>query len=347
MLLRVPAPADRQLRGTTFTLAHVLESMARFAVWIALTAVLAVQPGCGATVPANAPRTATSTSATWTYRADGLSADVPRGWHVVSRPLTDVSSPVQRLVVTSFGVSRHRPDGGCSPASALREMPRDGALLFMFEYQGPTHHDAQREPPRPRQFRLDPKTLQPYECMGRSYMMRFRDHGRVFQAHVYLGRRASSRTRDRVLGVLDSLRIRPASPEAAAVWVPPGRLLARDPYLGVACGRPNRFACDRVGLAVWLRTPAVGVTATVDGRRMVLDDRQWSGPVRGGRRRMLAGFLHPAGLLSGPLKIRADDAAGRWTGRHPVEAGVGLLIERSPSHYVRTSLRVSLAPGWG
>jgi hypothetical protein len=312
-------------------------------------ASLVVVAGCGATggpAPASAPAAPGATPAQ-TYRDAGLTAQVPPGWRVSAQPLTAVSSPVQRLVVTSFPVRQRRPDPGCGPATALRQMPARGAMLFLFEYRGPTRHDVAREPGRPRHFRLDPRTLATYECLGRSYMVRFRDQGRVLQGHVYLGPDADARTRRDVLGVLDSLRVRRPTPRSAAVWVPPQRVLAGAPYLGVACREPNSLACDRVGLAVRLRAPAVAVSATIDGRPLQLDDPDWSGPVHAGRRRLLAGFLHPAGLLSGPLAPQPDDGPGRWVGRRPVEAGVGLTIAVTPMHYVRTSLRVRLAPGWG
>jgi hypothetical protein len=308
---------------------------------------LALAAGCGATggpAPASAPE---ATAATWTSRDAGLTARVPRGWRVSAQPLTAVSSPVQRLVVTSFPVRQRTPDPGCRPATALRQMPAGGAMLFLFEYRGPTRHDVGREPRRPRHFRLDPRTLGTYECLGRSYMVRFRDHGRVLQGHVYLGPDAGARTRRSVLRVLDSLRVDRATARAAATWVAPGRVLAETPYLGVACREPNSLVCDRVGLSVRLRAPATAVSATIDGRPLELDDAGWSGPAHDGRRLVLAGFLHPAGLLSGPLAPQADDGPGRWVGRRPVEAGVGLTIAVTPTHYVRTSLRVRLAPGWG
>jgi hypothetical protein len=193
--------------------------------------------GCGGS--GSGPGSSSERPSTWTYRGARLTAEIPRGWHVTTQPLTSVSSPVQQLVVSSYPIRRAAPDGGCRPARALRQMPAAGALLFMFEYRGPTHHDVRREPARPAHFRLDPRTLGPYECMGRSYMVRFGDHGRVFQAHVYLGRRAGARTRRLVTGILDSLRIARADPRAAAVWVQPRVLFTRAPYLGVACGIPN------------------------------------------------------------------------------------------------------------
>ena len=314
---------------------------------IAAASVALLAAGCGA--PSRADRTAGPGRAAGptTFLADGISARIPPGWHVTAQPVTTMSSPVQRLVVTSFAVHQDRPDGGCRPATALRQMPPGGALLFMFEYQGPTHHDAAREPARPARFRLDRRTLQPYECVGRSYMVRFRDHGRVFQAHSFFGPRASATTRRRLLAVLDSLRVRPQTPRAAAVWRSPGRLLSRT-YMGVACHRPNWFGCDRLGLTVWLRAPARAIYASIAGGRPIrLADPLWSGPARGGLRRRFAGFLQPAGLVRGPLRIRPGDGSRYWSGEPAVRRGVGLTIELHPDHWVRTSLVVDVAPGWG
>ena len=126
----------------------------------------------------------------------------------------------------------------------------------------------------------------------------------------------------------------------------PDVVLARAPYLGVACRVPNAFSCDRVGLAVWVRRPARSVRARVAGRAVQLDDRAWSGPNQGGPRRMFAGFLRPAGLLDGPLRITADDGPARWIGRRPVAARVELRIAYGSEETVLTALRVRLAPGW-
>jgi hypothetical protein len=197
-------------------------------------AVLAALTGCGAERAGPVARHGTPRAISWRFAGGGLAARIPAGWHVTGRPLTGVASPLQRLVVSSFVVRQRSPDGGCRPSTALREMPADGALLFMFEYRGPTRRDVRGWPRRPRRFVLDPRTLGTYECLGRSYMVRFADHRRVFQAHIYLGRHAGGATRRRILGVLDSLRVGALSPRAAAVWIAPSRLLSKTPYLGVA-----------------------------------------------------------------------------------------------------------------
>jgi hypothetical protein len=124
-------------------------------------------------------------------------------------------------------------------------------------------------------------------------------------------------------------------------------LLSREPYVGVSCRISNSFACDRVGLAVWLRTPAVRVDAAIAARGLELDDPDWSGPVEDGERRMFAGFLQPAGLIDGPLEVTPDAGPDRWIGREPVSATVDLWIVREGGAMDATSVDVRLSPGWG
>jgi hypothetical protein len=87
-------------------------------------------------------------------------------------------------------------------------MPSAGAFIFGWDY-GPLAAagvSGRDFPPEPARFKL--AGFARYECMGPSYMVRFRAGGRAFQIHVHLGRRASSTTRALVLRVLDSLRAR-------------------------------------------------------------------------------------------------------------------------------------------
>jgi hypothetical protein len=317
---------------------------------VALSGLLIV--GCGGSAPSHPSGTTgapVSVGRQGTlYSTAGIQARLPVGWHASDRPLTAVGSPVQRLVVTSYPFHQGHPDGGCRPAKAVAHLPATGALLYMFEYEGPTHHDVASWPRRPGNFVLDPKTVGNYECMGRSYMVRFKDHARTFQAHIYLGAHATPATRRHLLSILDSLRVAAASPRAQAVWSPPYHLMHRA-YLGVSCRTPNSFACDRVGLSVSLRRPALSVTATIDGRRLKLDDPRWSGrPDAAGRRKTFGAFLHPAGFFKGPLAIHTTDHTHYWAGNNPpVHADIALLIKRSATHYDRTSLVVPLQPGWG
>jgi hypothetical protein len=132
-----------------------------------------------------------------------------------------------------------------------------------------------------------------------------------------------------------------ARPARPANGVPATSVFAKSPYMGVACGVPNSTACDRIGLAVWLRVPAVAVTAEVQGRRFALDDPHWSGPVRKHRRRMFAGFLRGAGLL------RDFHLPSHWEGQPARSPLVRVLIDHGRGAPVETRLRVTLSPGWG
>jgi hypothetical protein len=139
----------------------------------------------------------------------------------------------------------------------------------------------------------------------------------------------------------------PATRSADATAVAAGEVLERDPYMGVSCRAPNEFGCDRVGLAVWLRRPAASVDASIAGRDLRLDDKEWSETEENGERRMFAGFLQPAGLIDGPLRLTADYGPGRWIGRDPVSAPVEIRIVRSDGSVEATSVEVGLSAGWG
>jgi hypothetical protein len=164
-------------------------------------------PGGGNSVPPGFAR--------FEDRRAAVSVAYPNAWHVIRQSLTQVG---QLLVVTSFPLHQSAPDKNCSPRTAIEQMPSDGAFLYLFEYTRARPRLLARFPPRPKRFRLRKKTRQPYECVGLSYMVRFRDRGRAFQAHVFLGKRATKRTRARVLELLDSLVVGPAP-------VKPGRPL--------------------------------------------------------------------------------------------------------------------------
>jgi hypothetical protein len=89
------------------------------------------------------------------------------------------------------------------------------------------------------------------------------------------------------------------------------------------------------------------VEGAIAGRKLELDDPEWSEPTEDGSRRMFAGFLQPAGLVDGPLEVTADAGPDRWIGRDPVSASVDLRIERADGTTIVATLDVRLAPGWG
>jgi hypothetical protein len=102
-----------------------------------------------------------------------------------------------------------------------------------------------------------------------------------------------------------------------------------------------------VGLAVWLRRPAASVTAVVAGVHFKLDDPTWSGPALHNRRTMFAGFLQPAGMLSGPLKVRPDRGRYWWAGAHPTSARVRIVVSYPDGRGASVTTTVLLRAGWG
>jgi hypothetical protein len=150
--------------------------------------------------------------------------------------------------------------------------------------------------------------------------------------------------------------------QARPVAVASSALLSRAPYLGVNCPVANSIACDRVGLAVWLKRSAMSVTATIAGAPVTLDHR--GDLVYKGDRPHSAftGFLQPAGIVS---RLHVKPTLGNivyknhghwrvavrrqmWFGdaQSPL-VPVRLTIHRSGGRTVTTSVKVALGTGWG
>lgn len=132
-----------------------------------------------------------------------------------------------------------------------------------------------------------------------------------------------------VLGSGGDEHRRPASAEAP--------LTVRRAYAGVACRTPNRIACDRIGVAVWLRRGAfTRVIATVGERPIALHR---------GRDGLWSGYLANAGLRDGPLRVPARD--GRWIGFDPPTVHTVLDATRSDGSRATTGVATPLRAGWG
>jgi hypothetical protein len=134
------------------------------------------------------------------------------------------------------------------------------------------------------------------------------------------------------------------SPTASpAKRVLPAVALAQPPSMGVAC---RSGVCDWVGLAVWLRQPAVSVSATIAGRpvRLVMTNAY----PRPGARATFVGYLRPFRLVT---SARLDVGSGptSWAtslGQEPTPA-VNLRIRYRNGRTLTTSLDLPLQPGWG
>jgi protein MpaA len=112
--------------------------------------------------------------------------------------------------------------------------------------------------------------------------------------------------------------------------------LAHRPYMGVACRTPNSIECDRVGLAVYLpkRRPAEHLAASINGQALKMSVP--AGVATHGI--YFEGFLHPAGLKSGRLKVTAGQ---------PVFAKVRITAYYRDRPARSTTRHLALAPGWG
>ena len=146
-----------------------------------------------------------------TFRDDGVSVRYPAEWHATRRPLTPVTSPVQVLAVASYALPQGNAGAdGCSPKEALDRLPPNGVFLFGWEYDRPGLAGVHRSdfPRRPDHFDLRGPTG--FECLGPSYVVTFREAGRLFQMHVVLGPEAGADERATALRVLDSLEVSPS-----------------------------------------------------------------------------------------------------------------------------------------
>jgi hypothetical protein len=130
-----------------------------------------------------------------------------------------------------------------------------------------------------------------------------------------------------------------ASPRPAALVLP------KPPGIGVACpAAPNSIACDRVGIAVWLAHVPRRVNVVIAGHSVRLRAAQ---PRSQDCPCFFTGYLKPAGLIDGALRITPDAGRYRWYGRHPVTTTMRITATEANGPAATTTRRVELAPGWG
>jgi hypothetical protein len=136
----------------------------------------------------------------------GISVRLPRGWHVRRGWLSDVVDPIPRLAVASFPVRLSRHTCECGMPN-VRDFPRAGAFLFVWEYARLDAAQLRRFPRRPARFRVAQGNAHWGECAGPSWGTVFRVSGRGFQVEVYLGPAADDKVRARMDGILSSLEV--------------------------------------------------------------------------------------------------------------------------------------------
>jgi hypothetical protein len=146
-------------------------------------------------------------------RPDGLSIQTPARWSFKLDPVPKLVYPVIPFAVGSWDFPSGSDSNGCAPSRALKQIPASGVLLWLTEYPRPYPHGFHRQdfPARPKRFKLIHRYFGAYECVGDSYLIRFKDSGRFFQFQVVLGPKAEASIRKTAERVLDSLQVKRTS----------------------------------------------------------------------------------------------------------------------------------------
>jgi hypothetical protein len=177
----------------------------------------------------------------------GISVLVPRGWDLVRTEVGPSDGnrlvSLQPAVIASFAVAFARRSCPCARPNyrtcgvwcreiGIRDFPKAGALVFVWEFPSPRNRAAlgRGYGPRPVRFRVAQKnphfaTALAHELRGLrleaghacvegpgslpSWWSDFREASRVFQIEVYLGPAAGPAVRARTNALLDSLKIAP------------------------------------------------------------------------------------------------------------------------------------------
>lgn len=166
--------------------------------------------------------------------------------------------------------------------------------------------------------------------------------GEIFHALIAAARARQNRRRLLLIVIAALLvaalavelsRGRPTQPSSPNSIASQRLFAAQAPFIGVACHVPNRPGCGRIGIAVWLRTRAQSVVATLDGRKVALRDES-----SGGRVVTYIGYVH---LSATSLRLPK-----LWIGNPPRFLVLHVIARRGSAVATKT-LRLILHPGWG
>jgi hypothetical protein len=136
------------------------------------------------------------------FRTSGIVVRYPVGWHVSTEPLTGITDPVQRFVLSSYRI----PAGFSSTGDYYA--PRiDGVVVQVDEEVPPLGANDNPWPPRPRHFSL-PRLGRMEGFAGKRWGERiFQQHGRRFYLFIGIGRHATRAQIRTLLTTLDRTRI--------------------------------------------------------------------------------------------------------------------------------------------
>lgn len=242
------------------------------------------------------PGAATEALRTHLDADDGLAITIPPSWTFAEDP-TRLIEPKNVLAVGSWAFRR---GGVCAPFAALRDLPADGAFLWLIEYRGPRHPEDFS--PRPEPFDLGNRYGE-FDCSGivDTYQVRFQDEERFFQLQVAFGPDAPESQVREVLAAMDSLKVNACDvaedgypPEVSPTSGPSGSRATVVGELPHGVGSKGGFPAD----------PTTTVEAWWN-----LDPERWSSALPGGEEPVPAG--------PGPvLRLGAIDDAATRCGYH-------------------------------
>lgn len=135
----------------------------------------------------------------------GVSVVLPASWHLTHAIGTPLLDPVPRLSAATFPVRFSRHYCVCD-TPRVADFPRDGAYLFVMEYEALGHADLKHFPAHTTRFRIGASAIKPGDC-GPSDGRTFREGGRGFQVQIYLGPAAPASARAQIAAILDSWRV--------------------------------------------------------------------------------------------------------------------------------------------
>ncbi len=178
------------------------------ALALAVTAALTAPAGAGdqehsrvASVRVASVRVASARTAV----GEGVSVVLPRAWHLTHGMGTPLRDPVPRLSAATFPVHFSRHYCVCDTPH-VAAFPRDGAYLFVMEYEALGHADLKDFPRHTTHFRIGASAIKPGDC-GPSDERTFREGGRGFQVQIYLGPDAPPSALRQIAAILDSWRV--------------------------------------------------------------------------------------------------------------------------------------------
>jgi hypothetical protein len=127
---------------------------------------------------------------TWVY--EHASMTLPAGWTGQSDPVAGLERPISLLAAGSWDFT---PGGYCGPINALRELPADGAFVWVDSY-GSNPPDDTTFTPQPTRVDLPAAETDPSPCFGGTapFVFRWSIGGRYVVVHAALGADASEQT---------------------------------------------------------------------------------------------------------------------------------------------------------